>query len=579
MMTRILATFYVFAATAGLLAALNPGFAGRVRWAMVALSLGALACAGVAVRWGPRWSRHAFHVPVASAAGLIVTAVLVSPDPATAVVAATLMSFIAVDACFFFSLPLAALHLVLAVGGMTGALLLQGDVPAFVALALVPIVIALGTVTRGLVIRASGASRDPLTGLANRRGFDDALQELLTAAARSGEPLSAVLLDLDHFKRVNDASGHEAGDLVLCRVADVWQSELPAGAVFARQGGDEFALLLPGLSGTDGLTLVRRIAALHPEVSLSCGVTEHQRGETAAQLMRRADRALYNAKAAGRGRCELDGDMGSQLARDLADALSAGDVQVHFQPLVDLADGVVVGVEALARWNHPELGPVPPPEFVAVAEQNGLIAALDEHVVRVACTQLAGARTARGDQVTLGVNVSGRELCEPGYPRRLQALLAETGFPAEHLVLEVTETVIEADSSTAVAALHALRTVGLKVAIDDFGTGYSSLSRLDTLPADIIKLDRSFVATVDSSPRRQQMVASLASMCSALGLDVIAEGVETQEQSEVLRTIGCTHAQGWFHGRPMPFGQLLDAVGLHHGEFRPGDLTSAVRSA
>lgn len=556
-MTRTLATFYVFAAVAGLLAALDPGFPERFRWAMVALSASVLTCAGIAVRWGPRWPRNAFHLAVGSASALIVVAILVSPDPATAVGAATLMSFIAVDACFFFSLPLAWAHMVFAVGGMVTALVLQGDVPTFIAVALAPIIIALGTVTRGLVIRASSASRDPLTGLANRRGFDDSLQELLTTTARTGERLSAVLLDLDHFKQVNDARGHEAGDQVLCRVADVWQHELPAGAVFARQGGDEFALLLPGLRGAEGLALVRRIVALHPEISMSCGVAEHQAGETAAQLMRRADRALYDAKAAGRGRCELDGGVACQLALDLVAALTAGDVHVHVQPIADTADGTVVGVEALARWTHPELGAVPPEEFIAVAEQNGLVAALDAHVVRTACAQLAGVRTARGEQLTVGVNVSGRELTDPHYPARLQALLRETGFPAEHLVLEVTETLVEADSSTAVEALHLLRATGLKVAIDDFGTGYSSLSRLDTLPADVIKLDRSLVATIDSSPRRRQMVGSLAAMCRALGLDVTAEGVETAGQAQVLAAIGCTFSQGWFHGRPVPIAELL----------------------
>ncbi|QXG76711.1 EAL domain-containing protein [Modestobacter sp. L9-4] len=557
MMTRTLATFYVFAAVAGLLAALNTGFTVQVRWSMVALSASVLACAGIAVRWGPRWPRNAFHVAVASASVLIVVAILVSPDPATAMAAATLMSFIAVDACFFFSLPLAWAHMVLALGGMTVALLVRGEVPAFVTLTLVPIIIALGSVTRGLVIRASSASRDPLTGLANRRGFDDSLQELLAATSRSGDRLSAVLLDLDFFKQVNDARGHEAGDLVLCRVADVWQRELPEGAFFARQGGDEFALLLPGVRGVDALALVRRIVPLHPEISMSCGVAQHERGETAAQLMRRADRALYDAKAAGRGRCELDGDGGSPLAGDLALALAAGEVQVHLQPIADTTDGAVVGVEALARWTHPERGPVPPTEFVAAAEQSGLIAVLDAHVVRTACASLAGVRTTRGEQLTLGVNVSGLELSDPGYPARLQALLAETGFPAEHLVLEVTETLIEADSSIAVAALHTLRAAGLKVAIDDFGTGFSSLSRLDTLPADVIKLDRSLVASIDSSPRRQQMVGSLAAMCRGLGLDVTAEGVETAGQAAALARIGCAFSQGWFHGRPVPIAELL----------------------
>ncbi|TWH73608.1 putative bifunctional diguanylate cyclase/phosphodiesterase [Modestobacter roseus] len=560
MMARVLATFYIAAGIAGLFAVVGPGAGSQGRWQILGLSVVVLLCGAVSFRWGSRWPRHVFHGPVASASALVACGVLVSPDPATAMAAAALLSFVAVDACFFFSLPLAWLHMGFGIAAVTAALIAQGDVPAAIALALDAVVVALGTVVRGLVLRASSASRDPLTGLANRRGFDDALQELLAASSRGGRRISAALLDLDHFKRVNDSQGHEAGDRVLCRVADVWRRELPADAVLARQGGDEFALLLPGFSGAEALTLVDDIAARHPEVSLSVGVAEHRPDHSAADLMRRADRALYDAKAAGRGRCELESGPSSELAGDLAAALDAGDLQVHYQPIVALPDGEVVGVEALARWTHPEHGPVPPVEFVAVAEQTGLVAALGEHVLRTACTDLAGVRTGAGEQVTLGVNVSGRELSDPGYPARALAVLAETGFPAQHLVLEVTESLVEGESPTAVTALHQLRAAGLKVSIDDFGTGYSSLSRLDTLPADVLKLDRSFVASLGESPRRAQMLAHLAAMCQGLGLDVVAEGVETAEQAAAVGAVGCTFAQGWRYGRPAPLADLL--VGL-----------------
>ncbi|MGY1840261.1 MULTISPECIES: putative bifunctional diguanylate cyclase/phosphodiesterase [unclassified Modestobacter] len=556
-MARVLATFYVAAGIAGLFAVFGPGAGEQGRWAILGVSLVALACGAVSFRWGSRWPRHVFHWPVASAGALVAFAVTASPDAATAMAAASVMAFLAVDAFFFFTLPLAGLHMAFGLSAVTAALLAQGDVPASLALALDSVIVALGTVVRGLVIRASSASRDPLTGLANRRGFDDALRELRAAASRTGEPLSAALLDLDRFKQINDTAGHEAGDRVLCRIADVWRRELPPSAVLARHGGDEFALLLPGTTGADALALARRIAARHPEIGISCGLAERRPDEGAAELMRRADRALYDAKAAGRGRCELEGGTGSALARDLAVALADGQVAVHYQPIVELADGAVVGVEALARWTHPEHGPVPPEEFVAVAEQNGLVLALGAHVLRTACADLAGVRTPVGLPVTLGVNVSGRELNDPGYTQRVQDVLAETGFPAHHLVLEVTESLLEGGSSAAVATLQALRTAGIKVSIDDFGTGYSSLSRLDTLPADVLKLDRGFIATVHCAPRRAQMLQSLVAMCRGLGLDVVAEGVETAEQEAAVREMGCTFAQGWHYGRPVPLPELL----------------------
>ena len=567
MMAHVLGVFYVFGGVAGLFAALGAGPAGHGRESLAGLSLLALGSSVVALRWGRRWPRHAFHVPIASAAALIIVATLVSPDPATAVVCAGLMSFVVIDVYFFFSFPLASVHAVMWLSGVTAGLMVQGEVALATALGLDAAMVALGTVVRGLVLRASSASSDPLTGLANRRGFDDALQEALATVSRTGERLAAALLDVDHFKQINDSSGHEAGDLVLCRIADVWRRELPAGAVFSRHGGDEFALLLPGFTGPQALDLVRRVAAAHPEISLSIGVAEHHRDQRAADLMRHADRALYEAKAAGRGRAELEGGAGDALAPDLAAALAAGDIEVHYQPIVALRTGAVVGVEALARWDHPERGPIGPTEFVAVAEQNGLIRELGHHVLRTACAELAGVQTSEGLQITLGVNVSGRELNDPGCAQRVQQVLAETGFPADHLVLEVTESLVDGESPAAVATLHQLRAAGLKVSIDDFGTGYSSLSRLDTLPADVLKLDRSFIATLDSSPRRAQMLRSLVAMCAALGLDVVAEGVETAKQEAAVGAVGCTFAQGWRYGRAVPltaFCALLAASGDQH---------------
>ena len=565
LMAGTLTVLYAFGGLIGLLAALGsqPG-AGRAT--LLVVSFGALASAAVSGRWGARWPRALFHVPVGMGTVLVAIAAAVSPDPATAVIVAAIMAFIAVDAYSFFPRALARVHLAAALLAASGALLLRGDVAPATVLAVDTLVGALGVVAHGLVNRASRANRDPLTGLLNRRGFDEALQDSLAGAARTGQPLTAVLLDLDHFKQINDSAGHAAGDLVLCRVADVWRPALPPGAAFARHGGDEFSLLLPGVPGSYALALVRRLCALHPDVGVSCGVADHHPGETAAQLMRRADRALYDAKSAGRGRCELDGGGTSELSRDLAAALAAGDVQVHYQPVVDLSSGALTGVEALARWTHPQRGPVPPQEFIAVAEQNGLIITLGEHVLRTACTELAGLRADAGGSLGLGVNVSGRELCDPDYPDRVRAVVTQAGWPASDVVLEVTESLLEASSSAAVDALHTLRAAGLRVAIDDFGTGYSSLSRLDTVPADVLKLDHSFIAPITTSPRRAQMLHSIAEMARTLGLSLVAEGVETEEQDAVLRRAGCQYAQGWHYGRPVPVAQLTGLLGRRLGD-------------
>lgn len=302
-MARILATFFAFGGSAGLLITLDAEAGGR-RSILLVLCCVAFVSALVVARWGARWPRTFFHGAVGGATALIVTAVAVAPTPVTSLAAATLITFVVVDAHFFFSARQAHAHLGLAVVGITAALV-AGDVGLGTALGLDLILVSIGTVIRQLVSLASDASRDPLTGLSNRRGFDRALEELMSEAARSGEPLSAVLIDVDHFKAVNDTYGHEEGDRVLRRVADVWHREVPDRAFLARHGGDEFSLLLPGTRGPAALALVRRICAVDATVSLSCGVAQYRTGDSASQLMRSADRALYDAKILGRGRAEL----------------------------------------------------------------------------------------------------------------------------------------------------------------------------------------------------------------------------------------------------------------------------------
>ena len=568
-MAQALATFYVFGGSASLLAALGADSPWSERAALTSLAVSALTAGLIVWHWGARWPRWAFHAAVFQATVVVVAGIVLSPDPDTALVVGALTSFLAMASCFFFSLPLAVLHTTIACTGLTNGLMVRGDIALPTAFSLVAMVVGLSVVTRGLVLRASSANRDPLTRLTNRRGFDQALHELMRAVSRTGEPMSAALLDLDHFKAINDTQGHDAGDRVLRQVAKVWGKALPTTAVLARHGGDEFALLLPGLTGPEALDLVCEIRATHPEIGMSCGVAEHQPGESAAQLMRRADLALYTAKASGRGRCELGaGPASSDLVADLTAALDAGDVTVHFQPILDMRTDDVVGVEALARWTHPERGPVSPAEFIAVAEQHGLMPRLGEHVFRLACSQLAQLHATTGRRLRVGVNVSGRELCDPAYPARMRAVLAETGWLASETIIEVTESLVEAESSTAVDALHELRALGLGVAIDDFGTGYSSLSRLDTLPSAILKLDSSFIATITTSPRRATRLRSIVGMAHVLGLDVVAEGVETAEQDAQLRAVGCRFGQGWLYGLPAPLADVVAQL-EHRSERTP----------
>ncbi|MCW2581280.1 MAG: hypothetical protein JWQ53_70 [Klenkia sp.] len=560
-MAGTIAVFYLVGGLAGLLITAGADTDRTTGRVLAALSVAAFVGAAVVHRWARGWPRWAFHVVVTSAAVLIDVAVLLTPHSSSAVVTASLMTFVVVVGYLFFSVVVGTAYLVGGLAGVTLALLAQGDVTLPTAMALQTVIVALGTVTRSLVLRASDASRDPLTELANRRGFDQAMQDLL-AGLGEDDRLSAALLDLDGFKAVNDTLGHEAGDHVLREVAAAWSAALPPDAVLARHGGDEFALLLPGLGGSDALALVRSVCARYPDLRLSVGVAQYVSGESAAQLMRRADQALYSAKAAGRGRCELEGggDV-PELVSELAAAVRAGDVQVYFQPVQQLATDSVLGVEALARWTRPGVGPVSPEEFIALAERHHLIGALGEHVMRSATGQLAELYARTGRRLRLGVNVSGLELCDPGYPERMRAVLAETGWPASETVLEVTESLLDAESAEAVRALHSLRAQGIVVAIDDFGTGYSSLSRLDTLPADILKVDSSFIAAITTSPRRAQLLRSIVGLATGLGLDVVAEGVETAEQAALLETVGCTFGQGWLYGPPAPLAEVVAGLG------------------
>lgn len=310
-MARTLALFYVAGGSTAVLAVGGGSDQPGRRWLVAGFGLLAVAVGAGMLRWDIVPPRVVQGGLVTAGSCLIGVVVILSPDAATAVICASISAFVGVIACFFADRRVAVAHVATVVGVTTSALLLRGDASAMTAAALAVVVSTLASVTRALVLRASDAGSDSLTGLANRRAFDEALGEQIR---RPGVPLSAALLDLDHFKQINDADGHAAGDHLLRRVAGGWRPALPAGAVLARHGGDEFALLLPGLDGLEALALVRHLCSLVPDVGVSAGVAQRCPGDTAAQLMRRADLALYRVKAAGRGAAALHSDDSSAAA-------------------------------------------------------------------------------------------------------------------------------------------------------------------------------------------------------------------------------------------------------------------------
>ncbi|MGY2128516.1 putative bifunctional diguanylate cyclase/phosphodiesterase [Blastococcus sp. SYSU DS0617] len=516
---------------------------------------------GLAVmRWGHRVPKVFYQVLLVIGAVGIGVFAYSSPTVEGAVAVLALMAFASMDAFLFFPLlwAMGFLGELLVIGAVV--VVMRGDVAAGPAVVLGVLVLGSAGAIGVLAQRAASADRDSLTGLVNRRGFDEALDDAVRTALRTGEPLSVALFDLDYFKAVNDSKGHAAGDEMLRAVAEAWVPLLPRGAVLARHGGDEFSLLLPDCGGDAALVCAEELRSALPGIGTSVGVAEFELSDSPADLMRRADAALYRVKSLGRGRSELDAGGQSPMARDLAAELAAGPtggLSVHLQPIVTPADGEIAGVEALVRWTHPERGNVPPDQFVPVAEQEGLIGALGAFVWTAACRDARVLSKALGRDLFLTVNVSGLELDDPGFPDRVLATLQATGWPAERTVVEVTESLVEAESTRSVRALSVLREHGLQVAIDDFGTGYSALARLDTLPTDYLKLDNSFVASITTSNRRARLLRSVMALADALDLVMIAEGVETPAQARTLTELGCPLAQGYLYGRPRPVAELI----------------------
>ncbi|MGH9133609.1 MAG: putative bifunctional diguanylate cyclase/phosphodiesterase, partial [Ilumatobacteraceae bacterium] len=374
---------------------------------------------------------------------------------------------------------------------------------------------------------------------------------------------------LDGFKAVNDALGHQAGDEVLVEVARRLRATDRPTDLVARLGGDEFAILLADARGrADVDSVVGRVAAAISDpimvagraivLDCSAGAQLVSDGSSPLDLLRHADIALYAAKRDGRGRLlQFEPEMEEvvrrrlELEAELRVALSSGQIEVVYQPIMDLVDPHVAGFEALARWNHPERGVVGPDEFIPIAEATGLIVPLGRMVMNAACDRIAEWRRLVGhERLLLGVNVSPSQLQDSGFIDDVRTALAASGIPPSALVLEITETVMA--DPRAVACIHELKHLGLAVALDDFGTGYSSLSYLQQLPIDILKIDKTFIDRIDTNPDRAVLVNSVLRMGRALGLRTVAEGIEDAAQLELLQQLGCQRGQGFYVSAPMP---------------------------
>ena len=427
------------------------------------------------------------------------------------------------------------------------------------------------------------AMHDALTGLPNRPFF----MQRLTAALvrhRRGEaaPPAVLFLDLDRFKVVNDSLGHHVGDELLVAVAGRLRGCVRDEDTVARFGGDEFAVLLEELDDPAYASLVaERIAsAVAAPVNLSgyevftgasigiaMGAEGHDRPE---YLLRNADMAMYRAKGSGASRYEVfDRAMHAralarlQMETDLRRALSRGEFVLHYQPIVALSTGRMIGVEALCRWMHPEQGMIPPGDFIGTAEETGIIVPLGEWVLEEACTRLAEWRAEFAHaRIAVSVNLSARQFAHRGLVGHVRRTLERTGLDARHLKLELTESVLMEGGGTTAAMLQELSDLGIDLQLDDFGTGYSSLAYLHRFPIGALKIDRSFVSRMLPQDPTAQLVRSIASMAKGLNLAVTAEGVETMEQLAQVREIGCDFAQGFLISRPLPAAAMRDLLAI-----------------
>ena len=424
------------------------------------------------------------------------------------------------------------------------------------------------------------AMHDGLTGLANRTSFNKSLDREMQIAARTGSKLAVLCLDLDRFKDVNDLFGHAAGDKLLQDLARISTDVLDDKQLMSRLGGDEFAILTPVLDAVAASRLAElvldalRIANQNgsgAQIATSIGIAIYpDDGTDRAALLNNADTALYRAKSEGRGTYRFyESSMGADvrerrlIEHDLRYAVARKEIEVAYQPQAETLTGRITGFEALLRWRHPERGYISPSTFIPIAEESGLIMSLGEWVLREACREAASWSVP----LSVAVNVSAMQIHAAGFPATLRAALRASGLCAERLEIEITETALIRDPARALKTLHQIKDLGVRIAMDDFGTGYSSLSNLRAFPFDRIKIDRSFIKSIDTDEQTAAIVRSVLSLGRGLKLSVIAEGVETDGELAFLQGEACHEVQGFLVARPAPIRTF--AAVTHHAADGP----------
>ena len=420
---------------------------------------------------------------------------------------------------------------------------------------------------------------DPLTGLPNRQAWLVAIDQAVARARDDGQSFAVLEIGLDRFKLINDSLGHLVGDRVLTEAGERITEVLRRHDVAARPGGDRFSLLLPDLHHAKDIGAVCEkllVAFVQPirvqdhllHLTISIGIaTFPDDGADAINLIKNAEAAMFAAKEAGRSQYKYyDAEMNTRgaqilvLERMLRQALERGEFSVHYQPQVSARGGRLVGVEALLRWNSPELGEVSPVQFIPIAEETGLIEPIDEWVLRQAALQAVAWRRQFGRAIRVAVNLSARQFRRQDLLVSIRSILDETGLPSEQLELELTEGLLMADPAGAADIMRGLREMGARIALDDFGTGYSSLAYLKNFPIDVLKIDRAFVRDLPDNLSDQAIARTVIALADNLGMAVLAEGVETEAQRDFLVASGCGVLQGYLTGRPMPGRQIKDAI-------------------
>jgi diguanylate cyclase (GGDEF)-like protein len=428
------------------------------------------------------------------------------------------------------------------------------------------------------------ALHDPLTGLSNRALFKDRVERALARRKPFDKTIAVVFIDLDDFKTVNDSLGHAAGDELLVTVAQRINDCLRTDDTAARLGGDEFAVLLEDVSDLDDVAIpaqrILEAMALPVEVEdkmisvrASIGIALHQEGQGAAELLRNADSAMYGAKNSGKGQYKVfDESMHSaavqrfELKNEMLAVIESGQLLLHYQPVMDLDTGRKEAMEALIRWEHPERGMLSPGEFIPLAEETGAIVPMGKWVLNTACAQaVEWRRSPEASDLRLSVNVSPRQLRDSAFVGDVMSALESSGLPAEALVLEITENVFLLNNEVVVERLNDLAARGIVIAIDDFGSGYSSLGYLSRLPIGILKIDRSFVNGIDRGPEEAAVAQAIIRLGQTLGLEIIAEGIETSDQLTELTMRGCVLGQGFLLGRPAPVSEESSLVSSTEG--------------